>query len=732
VQSVDEQDKQLLPEVLEHPPLKGRALMPKLRYAISILTAACFILACGAQHKSDHNMNHGQSQKGRANQLIHETSPYLLQHAYNPVDWYAWNDKALRKASEEDKLMIISVGYAACHWCHVMEHESFEDSVVAVKMNANYISIKVDREERPDIDQIYMNAAYMVAGRGGWPLNAIALPDGRPVYAGTYFPRERWIEVLDYFSNLYNTDRARLEEQAVKITEGIRSMDALPFNPAPPSFTMDMLDAMWKTWESKIDFREGGRQGAPKFMMPNNWDYLLRYYDLSGNARVLEAIETTLEKMAFGGLYDHVGGGFARYSTDAAWKVPHFEKMLYDNGQLVSIYAHAYQLTKNPFYEQVVRETLDYVKREMTNESGGFYSSLDADSEGVEGKFYIWTAEELKTVLGADYDLVADYYNIREEGNWEHGQNILFRTEQEEYYTNKYDIKSEALENKLAEARTQLLAEREKRIRPGLDDKILTSWNALMLKGYIDAYRAFGRQEYLESALQNAQFIRRACLRQDGGLNRNYKNGVSTINGFLDDYSLTTEAFIALYQVTFDETWLELAVQLSEYAIQHFFDDSSKMFFYTSDEDPALISRTKELADNVISSSNSSMARALYYLGMYYYKDEYLELSARMLNNVKDEVLKNGPFYANWAVLMTHFVKEPWEIAISGPDLHLIRKELDRHYLPHVLLLGSSQESGLQLLENKFIEGQTTIYVCRDKACRLPVTAVEEALELMN
>lgn len=616
-----------------------------------------------------------------------------------------------------------------------MEHESFEDSVVAVKMNANYVPIKIDREERPDIDQIYMNAAYLISGRGGWPLNAIALPDGRPVYAGTYFPRDRWIAVLDYFAELYRDNAAKLEEQAEKLTEGIQGMDALPFKADQEVFTRDMLDHIWAEWEDRIDYKFGGRQGAPKFMMPNNWEFLLRYYAETGKPRVKEAIEVTLEKMAFGGLYDHVGGGFARYSTDAEWLVPHFEKMLYDNGQLVSVYSQAYQLTGDNLYKSVVAETLEFISREMTDASGGFYASLDADSEGEEGKFYVWTEAELRELLGRDFGWFKEYYSISEAGNWEDGKNILFRTRRDTEFLSKQGWDAAELDKKRTDAKALLLAERSKRVRPGLDDKILTSWNALMLKGYVDAYRAFGEPSWLEAARRNADFIIAKCLREDGGLNRNYKEGRSTINGFLDDYSLTIEAFIALYQASFEEKWLQRSRQLADYVIAHFLDEKSGVFYYTSDEDPRLISRTRELSDNVISSSNSSMARGLFYLGHYYYNDDYIERARQMLNNMSGEVLKNGPFYANWATMMTHFVYPPYEVAILGDACSDVRADFDKHYLPRVLFLGSSddpEESSLQLLRNKMVDGQTTIYVCVDKTCRLPVTRVDEALKLMK
>ncbi len=698
--------------------------------AIAIVFFSLFI-SCNAQHKTNSNMKQSHDDK-KANQLINETSPYLLQHAYNPVDWHAWNQASLNKAKSEQKLMIISIGYAACHWCHVMEHESFEDSVVAERMNTNYLPIKVDREERPDIDHIYMNAAHIITGRGGWPLNAIALPDGRPIFAGTYFPKEKWIQILDYFTELQQNEPERLEEQAQQVTAGIRQADISPINPNPPNFTQQNLDEIWTKWEDRIDFKNGGRQGTPKFMMPNNWDFLLRYYHLSKKPKVLEAIEVTLQKMADGGLYDHAGGGFARYSTDGIWKVPHFENMLYDNGQLISLYSQAYQLNKNQDYKQIVEETLEFIEREMLDKSNGFYSSLDADSEGEEGKFYIWTAEELKSIIKEDYDLVSEYFSITEKGNWEHGNNILFRTKKTAYFTKKHDLTEAILKAKIDKAKQAILDERSERIRPSLDDKILTSWNALMLKGYVDAFRAFNNPHYKEMALLNANFILNECKRSDGGISRNFKDGKSSINGFLDDYSLTIEAFIALYQITFDEKWLNESLALSKYVIKHFYDDQSKMFYYTSDEDPALISRSKELSDNVISSSNSSIAKALYYLGLYFYNEDYISIAESMLNNVADQVIENGPFYANWASLMMHFVKEPYEIAIAGKDLDTKRQQFDQHYLPNMILLGSEKEGSLQLLANKYMKGQTTIYVCQNKACKLPVTEVNDALDLME
>ncbi|MEP7251973.1 MAG: thioredoxin domain-containing protein, partial [Ginsengibacter sp.] len=358
------------------------------------------------------------------NALINETSPYLLQHAHNPVNWYPWGDEALEKARKENKMLLISVGYAACHWCHVMEHESYEDTAVARIMNEHFVCIKVDREERPDVDQVYMNAAYLINGSGGWPLNALAMPDGRPFFAGTYFPKPNWIKLLEYFTDLYKNQKQKLEEQAANVSKGINDIENVPLNNAAVSFDMQTMDKMFATFEQRIDKERGGTKGGMKFPLPSTWEFLLHYHYLSGNKNALTDVETTLEQMAKGGIYDQVGGGFSRYATDTKWHVPHFEKMLYDNAQLVSLYSHAFQLTKNPLYKRIVYETLTFVNRELTSPEGGFYSSLDADSEGEEGKFYVWTEDEIKDILQADAPLFIEYFGISKQGNWEHDKNI--------------------------------------------------------------------------------------------------------------------------------------------------------------------------------------------------------------------------------------------------------------------------------------------------------------------
>lgn len=664
-----------------------------------------------------------------SNELIHESSPYLLQHAHNPVNWYPWGEKALKKAKDENKMIIISIGYAACHWCHVMEHESFEDTAVARIMNENFIAIKVDREERPDVDQVYMTAAQLLTGSGGWPLNALALPDGRPFYAGTYFPKNEWIKMLHYFIDINNKDAAALVKQAGEVTMGIHLTEQITFKEEGKNFSVNDLDKQFEKMKANLDFKKGGTNRAPKFPMPSNWEYLLHYNYISKNEEALKAVTVTLDNMAFGGIYDQLGGGFSRYATDANWHVPHFEKMLYDNAQLVSLYAHAFQSTKNSLYKKVVYETLDFIQHELTSPEGGFYSSLDADSEGEEGKYYVWTKEEIELALAADAPLFMEYYNVTGAGNWEHGKNIYFRDKSDEAVAKKYKISLSDLQNKIDKAKVKLMAIRSKRIMPGLDDKILTSWNALMLKGYAQAYRVFNDEKFLQAALGNAHFLLKNAVGKNGEITRNYKNGKSSINGLLDDYAFTISAFIELYQATFDEKWLLEANKIAAYALEHFFDTTSGMFFYTHNQYSNLISRKMEVSDNVIPSSNSEMAKNLFLLGHYLYNEEYVRQSKQMLVNVASDVQQNIYFYSNWGILSAYFASPLYEVAIMGDDFKKKRQEFDQQYLPNVILLGGKAEGSLSLLENKLVDGTTTIYVCRDKTCKMPVTEVNKALQ---
>ncbi|MDW7693726.1 thioredoxin domain-containing protein [Flammeovirgaceae bacterium SG7u.111] len=677
------------------------------------------LVSCGESHK-------------HTNKLAGESSPYLLQHAHNPVNWYPWGEEALNKAKAENKLIIVSVGYAACHWCHVMEHESFENEEVAKLMNNNFVSIKVDREERPDIDQIYMEASQIMTGSGGWPLNCVTLPDGRPIFAGTYFEKDQWMDLLQQIIDAKKNDPERLESIAKQVTSGVGENSFNAHIADDSEFLPDSVHSTFANFTSDLDMQLGGFQRTQKFPMPNHLEALLQFHHLTQNDTAMDYVNLTLERMAMGGIYDQVGGGFARYSTDAFWKVPHFEKMLYDNAQLVSLYSQAYKVTKNPLYKKVVEETLAFVERELTSPDGGFYSSLDADSEGKEGKFYTWTNEELEALLDeAEYKAVSAYYNIEKEGNWEDSINILFNTKAIEAVAIEVEMKKAALENSIASAKSKLMEARSKRVRPGLDDKILTSWNALMVKGYIDAYSAFGKQKYLEKALTGAEFIVKTTLQEGNRLNRNYKDGKSSINAFLDDYALTVDAFITLYQVTFNEQWLYKAQDLTNYALEHFYDEGSGYFFYTSDQDPALIARKVELTDNVIPSANSVMAKNLYYLGNYFFDGELKKKSTNMLQGVLEFVPANTAYFTNWFQLQMYLTYPFYEVAIVGDNAAQLQAEFLQSYQPNAVLMGGKTEGSLELLKNKLMEGETMIYVCKEKACKLPVMEVEAAFGQM-
>jgi len=666
------------------------------------------------------------------NQLIHETSPYLLQHAHNPVDWHPWGEEALQKAREEEKLLIVSIGYSACHWCHVMEHESFEDEEVAAFMNKHFVSVKVDREERPDIDQVYMNAVQLLSGRGGWPLNCLALPDGRPVYGGTYFPKVQWMDMLKQVLTYVKENPEDTEEMAQRLTHGIRSQESIYVAESADAYDITDLEKVFEHWKNTLDFDDGGSRGAPKFPLPSGYRYLLFHHYLTGNSDALKAVQVTLQKMAHGGIFDQLGGGFARYSVDATWKVPHFEKMLYDNAQLIGLYSEAYRSTGEALFLEVAEETTSFVMRELRSPEGMFRSALDADSEGVEGKYYVWTAAELKEVFGDDAAVMMDYYRATESGNWEQGVNILMRTEEPGKLADRHGITVEALERMVSNARVELLAQRERRVRPGLDDKILASWNALMISGLVEVYKATGKKDHLESAIGAARFMTEKMRTEEGGLFRSYKAGRATIPAFLDDYAFLISALTGLYQVTFEEKWMIDAKLFTEYVIRHFYDKNSGMFFYTSDQDPDLIARKMEVTDNVIPAASSEMAKNLFLLGHFFGDGSYVDMAKQMLNNVRDHAMEGAMYYSNWDVLMAWFAREPVEVAIAGRDAGKVRERFLREYLPGMFLMGGTQHSSLPLMQDKFVEGKTMIYVCEQKTCRKPTEDVDEALEMIN
>ena len=697
-----------------------------MRILYLLLIVSCFFIGCNKKQNTEEYHKY-------TNDLINETSPYLLQHAHNPVDWKAWNQETLDKAKAENKLIIISVGYSACHWCHVMEQESFENEAVAKVMNDNFISIKVDREERPDIDQIYMNAVQLMTGKGGWPLNCIALPDGRPIFGGTYFTREEWTKALTELSALYKKDPKKISEYADKLVAGIQKAQLITVNNSQPDFKNSALSEAVKLWQKELDYKEGGLAGDTKFPMPNSLSFLLRYSIQKKDKAMQTYVQTTLTKMANGGIYDPIGGGFCRYSVDSKWHVPHFEKMLYDNAQLVSLYSDAYLVTKDDLYKKTVAETLNFVEKELMASNGAFYSSLDADSKNKsnkleEGTYYVWKKEELQTLLKSDFSLFQDYFNINKNGLWENENYVLFKTQSDKDFAIKNKLTETELDSKIKNWKQILLTARNKRPRPHLDNKTLTSWNALMIKGYVSAYRAFKNPHYKEVALKNANFIVNNQLQKDGSLNHSYKEDKSSIVGFSEDYAIVIEAFISVYQITLDEKWLNKAKQLMDYTITHFWDKKSSLFYFTSNTATGLITRKMEITDNVIPGSNSILAHNLFLLGHYYSNDAYSKTAQQMLNNVKEDALKAPTEYYNWLNLMLNYTDSYFEVAISGKEAIAKTVQLQSYYLPNILIAGATAASKLPILEDRFVDHQTYIYVCVNKACKMPESDVNVAV----
>jgi uncharacterized protein YyaL (SSP411 family) len=674
------------------------------------------------------------------NRLINESSPYLLQHANNPVDWYPWGDEAFAKAKKENKLMLISIGYSACHWCHVMEHESFEDAEVAKLMNEKYVCIKIDREERPDVDQLYMDAVQIISGRGGWPLNCFTLPSGMPVFGGTYFPKEQWTDVLHNLDTIYREDPNKVLEFAEELKHGILHISRLiDYKESTEEVDIKFIDALVAKMEGSFDNVNGGYNHAPKFPMPTNYEFLLYYtYVLKNANRADEAnkidahVFLTLDKMAMGGIYDQLGGGFARYSTDSFWKAPHFEKMLYDNGQLMSLYSKAWQCNPKKLYKEVVYGIYEFITKDLISPEHGFYCALDADSEGREGEYYIWKKQELQMLLVDEFSLFAEYYSVKDADVWEEERFILFRKMDDESFSKKNNITSEQLEEKKKAWSDILGPYRRKRVAPGLDDKILASWNGIMLKGLTDAFKAFGDLSFLDTAIKNANFISEKLIANDGALWRTCKNGKTAIPAFHDDYALVADAFFNLYQCTFDEKWLTLCTRLIDYTFTHFYEKAKNIFYYTANYHKAIITRKAETIDNVIPASNSVMANLLFGLGHCLGNEEYIKVAKGMCTTVKNAMTSYPSGHSHWGVLMLHNWCGFFEVAITGPDANKQRDAINTQYLPNKIILGASNTSALELLKEKFIGDKTLIYVCENKTCFAPVSSTEEAIPIIK
>jgi len=651
------------------------------------------------------------------NRLANETSPYLLQHKNNPVDWFPWSEEAWDKARSENKLVLISIGYSACHWCHVMEHEVFEDEKVAAYMNAHFVNIKVDREERPDVDQIYMHAVQLMTQRGGWPLNCFVLPNGKPFYGGTYFPKDQWMNVLEQLVHLQENEQEKLKEYSDKLTEGIQSIELIELSEVV-SFDLELLERSIEQWSAQFDWHEGGMNRAPKFPMPNNYQFIQYFAEFQNDKKLLEFVDLTLTKLARGGIYDQLGGGFYRYSVDAIWKVPHFEKMLYDNGQLLSLYAKGFSRTKNEEYLEVINETVLFLERELLDDRGGFYSALDADSENVEGKYYVWTKEEVQKHLKTDYSFAEAYFNLNEKGLWENGNYILLRDSFEQ-------------NEQLKSVKSKLLEIRERRIKPGLDDKILTSWNSIAIAGLADTYLVTGNKKHLELATRCADFILNTLLTDSGKLYHSFQKGLAKIDGFLEDYAFTASALAKLFEVTSDEIYLAKAKDMINYAFEHFFDKTNGLFNFTDNNSERLIARKQEVSDNVIPASNSEMAHAILVCGKYLDHSTFKSTARQMLSNVWSYIPNYTSGYSNWALLGIKLCTSYKEVVVTGPNAEdlaeMIRSKADEF----LVVLHCSKESELPIFKGRFSAKETLIFVCVGGTCEAPVSSVDEALKLI-
>ncbi len=696
-----------------------------------------------------------QSPKKYTNHLINETSPYLLQHAHNPVDWYPWGEEAFAKARAEDKPVLVSIGYSACHWCHVMEHESFEDEASAKLMNENFVSIKVDMEERPDVDQIYMTFVQLTTGRGGWPMNVFLTPDKLPFFGGTYFPpvsrynMPSWGQILTSIAEAWREKRSDLLNSANDILSEIKRVGKAEF--AQAALSEDVLESAFESFVRSFDAKNGGFGGAPKFPAAMSCEFLLRYWKRTGNENALEMVKYTASKMANGGIYDQLGGGFHRYAVDAIWLVPHFEKMLYDNAQLIRVYLHLYQITKDEFYKRVAVETLEYVKREMLDASGGFYSSQDADSEGVEGKFFVWTVEQVDEILGKeDATEFCSFYDVTIDGNFEES-NIL-NVKRPVATASGSERNPDALSG-LRASREKLFAEREKRIKPFRDEKVLTAWNGLMLAAFAEAAAVLGSEDFLEIAKSNADFLLEnlvvkesttpsaeaaATLPKTGGepgaLLRTWKDGRAKLNGYIEDYANLADGLIELYQVSGNIKYLMEAKRLADTMITEFWDEENGGFFFTSNDHEELIVRNKDFYDNATPAGNSAAADVLLKLGKLFGEEKYERFAATVLRLVAPQISRHPQGFGRALSAMEFYLAPVKEVVIIGPKGNELEREVWGEFRPNtVTAIAETKGEDLPLLKDRtLVNGKPTAYVCEKFVCQRPVTTPAELVELLR
>ena len=677
------------------------------------------------------------SPKHTANRLINETSPYLLQHAYNPVDWYPWGDEAFELAQAENKPLLVSIGYSACHWCHVMEHESFEDEETARVMNENFVNIKVDMEERPDVDHIYMSFVQMTTGRGGWPMNVFITPDKRPFFGGTYFPpaprygMPSWQQILLSIAEAYKEKRDEIEHSANEIVGELRRLSMVNEGTA---LSNAILDDAFASFERSFDAKNGGFGGAPKFPQAMSLEFLLRRDHTAGDEKALEMTRLTLDKMAFGGMYDQLGGGFHRYSVDNVWIVPHFEKMLYDNAQLARIYLHAFQVTGDTEYRRIATETLDYVLREMTDPSGGFYSSQDADSEGEEGKFFVWSEREIDDLLGDDSNAFKFFFDVSKDGNFE-GKNILNRPRTIDSAASALKIEPFELFSLIENAKQRLFDAREARVKPHRDEKVLASWNGLMLAAFADAAGVLGDDKYLKTAEKNAEFLLSKMLTDSGRLFRSWKAGEAKLNGYLDDYANVADGLLALYQVTGNIRYFQNARSLVDLMLEHFWDQEAGGFFYTSNDHEELVVRTKDFTDNATPSGNSAAADVLLRIAKLTGDDRYERFAVATLRLAANQIARYPQGFGRALSTLGSHLYNAGELAIVGPAGNELAEVALATYLPTTTVALSSDPDNdaaeVPLFEGRGNSDKPLAFLCKNFVCSRPVTSSVELREML-
>lgn len=673
------------------------------------------------------------------NALVHETSPYLLQHAHNPINWQPWSEEILAKATKENKLILFSIGYASCHWCHVMEQETFENEEVAKFMNTHFINVKVDREEHPDIDKTYLKAVQMMTGNAGWPLHCITLPNGEPVWGGTYFTKEQWMNALEQIVKIHDSNPNETAQFAKKVANDIQKWNTFSSDTLLNLSKISLKEIQSK-WKKKLDLVNGGQQEEEKFPRSTNYRFLLRYAVLEKDSVLLDYVHTTLRMIAEKGLYDHIEGGFTRYTTDKAWQIPHFEKMLYTNAQLISSYSLAYQTQKNENYKTVVYETLNFIKKQWLRNDHLLYASLNADSfneknELEEGAYYTWRKETLQQVLGSDFDLFSKYFNLHSSTNIVSEENleekyVLTKKHDDASFMNLYHLTEDQLKAKVNTWKTILLNERKKRNLPQTDTKVLTAWNALMLKAYTDAYKTFGDEQIKTQAVQTATAIKNKLISKEWKVLRSLNN--PEIDGFLEDYAYLIDSFLSMYQITFDSQWLYDAKSLTTYVLKHFYSHTNNLFTFSEINSKGLHFEEFDVEDGIMPSANSVMSHNLLQLGHYFGNDDFLQKSKIMLQRNIPDIIEYPNLYANWLDLLLHLSQPYYEVVICGKDAHEKARALQQNYLPNMLLCGSTSDSELPLLKNRFNEGKTLIYVCVNRTCKQPTERIEKAIELMK